>query len=187
MSTRSMILIEQENGEYLGIYCHSDGYLTHNGAMLIDHYNQREKVKELISHGDLSYLSERINPDSSREHSFDRPQRGVCIYYGRDRGETSTDAINFKLEDLSEDPWIEYTYIFGKDNQWKYFEYNGLANGLKAVKEDLDQIFIDWGFTRPEGVYGWYTKSDIARLKTIEKEKEQEQNIRETNLNIVNK
>ena len=54
MSTRSYICIENEDKSISGIYCHSDGYLTYNGAMLLDHYSDREKVKELISLGDLS-------------------------------------------------------------------------------------------------------------------------------------
>lgn len=182
MSTRSMILIEQEDKKYLGIYCHSDGYLTHNGAMLLDHYNERKKVQELLMHGDLSYLSQRINPDPSREHSFDKPQRGVCIFYGRDRGESSTEATNVTLEELDSDPWIEYTYVFTKDNQWKYFEYNGLSAGLKSVSEDLENIFKDWGFNRPAGVYGWYTKSDISRLKSIEEETKEDQKQKETEI-----
>ena len=49
MSTRSYICIENENKSISGIYCHSDGYLTYNGAMLLDHYSDREKVKELIN------------------------------------------------------------------------------------------------------------------------------------------
>lgn len=38
MSTRSFICVEQDDGSYKGVYCHSDGYLTYNGAMLLDHY-----------------------------------------------------------------------------------------------------------------------------------------------------
>lgn len=182
MSTRSMIVMEQEDGEYLGIYCHCDGYLTHNGAILVDHYSEREKVAKLISFGDLSYLAPSVNPSIEKPHSFDKPQRGVCIFYGRDRGETSTEATVLNLRELEEDPWIEYTYVFGLDNKWKYFEYKGLDSGLKSADGELDKIFKEWNFIRPEGVYGWYTKSDIAALQTrkdrqVEEEKQIEKPI----------
>jgi hypothetical protein len=181
MSTRSMILMEQENGEYIGVYCHCDGYLTHNGALLIDHYNDRDKVKELIGLGDLSYLAPRIIPYPDRTHSFDKPQRGVCIFYGRDRGETSTEATKVTLEELDSDPWIEYTYVYGLDDKWKYYEYRGLEKGMKSLDEDLNSIFEEWGFTRPKGIYGWYTKSDIERLKSQSVEQEEKENEIEIN------
>lgn len=44
MSTRSLICKEQQDGTYYGIYCHSDGYLTYNGAMLLDHYSTPKGV-----------------------------------------------------------------------------------------------------------------------------------------------
>ena len=165
MSTRSMILKEQEDGSYFGIYCHSDGYLTHNGAMLIDHYNSRERVDKLISLGDLSYLAPKIEPDENEPHTFDKPQKGACIFYGRDRGETSTEATDVTLEELNSDPWIEYTYVFGKNNEWKYFEYGQLDEGLVQLKKGLADIFKEWGIERPQGIYGYYTKQDVQAIK----------------------
>ena len=35
MSTRSFICVEQDDGSYKGVYCHSDGYLTYNGAIIL--------------------------------------------------------------------------------------------------------------------------------------------------------
>ena len=35
MATRSIISIKLENDEYKAIYCHHDGYLTHNGAFTV--------------------------------------------------------------------------------------------------------------------------------------------------------
>ena len=42
MSTRSLICKQIDKNLYEAIYCHSDGYLTYNGAMLIDHYKDEE-------------------------------------------------------------------------------------------------------------------------------------------------
>lgn len=35
MSTRSFIAKQTGEDEYLTVYCHSDGYLTYNGALLL--------------------------------------------------------------------------------------------------------------------------------------------------------
>ena len=86
MSTRSYIAKQIGDNKYRTIYCHSDGYLTYNGAMLLDHYNSPEKLDELLRLGDLSCLGVNINPDPSRPHSFDHKKRqdGVTVAYGRD-------------------------------------------------------------------------------------------------------
>ena len=119
MSTRSFICVEQDDGSYKGVYCHSDGYLTYNGAMLLDHYNSREKASEIIALGDLSLLCEKLYPDPERPHSFDYDSRqeDVTVAYGRDRGEKGTEAREITLEDAKES-WCEYMYVFGKDGKW---------------------------------------------------------------------
>ena len=87
MSTRSFIFVEQDDGSYKGVYCHSDGYLTYNGAMLLDHYNSRDKANEIIALGDLSLLCENLYPDPDKPHGFDydKRQEDVTVAYGRDR------------------------------------------------------------------------------------------------------
>ena len=39
MSTRSFIAKQIGKDAYLTVYCHSDGYLTYNGALLLGCYN----------------------------------------------------------------------------------------------------------------------------------------------------
>jgi len=172
MSTRSYICIETKENEYKGIYCHSDGYLTYNGAMLIDHYQDREKVEKLISLGNLSTLCEKVEPDPRFPHSFDYTERqsDVCVFYGRDRGESKQDAHPVTLKQLAEDPWIEYVYIYGLDDTWRYFEYEDI-NNMTTVQEGLDKEFKQMGIDRPEGIYGYYTASDIATIKQAEANK----------------
>ena len=166
MSTRSYILKEMPDGTYYGIYCHCDGYLTHNGAMLLDHYNTEDRVDRLLAKGNLSVLGECIEPDPSLPHSYDNRQEGVCVFYGRDRNEPSQEALEMKLEDI-DDPssWIRYCYIFGQDKKWRYFECGHLNEGLKDLRESLEEEYLKLGFPRPEGYYGFYTQSDIAKRR----------------------
>lgn len=172
MSTRSYICVEQPNGTIKGIFCHSDGYLTYNGAMLVDHYNKREKVEELISLGNLYCLEPKLHPNPKKPHSFDyrERQKNVCVFYTRDRGETGQDAKVIPLKTLLNDPWIEYIYIFTKDNKWKYYEgYNTATE--RDVKKDLDAMFSEWGIKRPKNLYGWYSEEDVENIAEEQKSK----------------
>lgn len=142
MSTRSYICIEKEDGSYKGIYCHHDGYLEYNGKMLVDNYNDREKVMKLISLGDLSSLQKNIEPNPKYPHSFDYDtrQKGVCIFYGRDRGETGTEARDVTFERAKES-WCEYMYVFRRDNEWYYTDLYGNEPRWRMVKRELEQKY----------------------------------------------
>jgi hypothetical protein len=54
MATRSRIGIELKNGSVLSVYHHWDGYPEWLGRILKTHYNDRQKVAELIDGGDMS-------------------------------------------------------------------------------------------------------------------------------------
>lgn len=120
MSTRSLICKELPNGKYRTIYCHWDGYLDHNGVILNDIYDTEEKVDKLLDLGNLSSLRVGLEPGKLKEHSFENPQENVCIAYGRDRGESDQEAKELTLKELFENTWIEYFYIFTKNNEWIY-------------------------------------------------------------------
>lgn len=172
MSTRSYICKENKDGSYTGIYCHSDGYLTYNGAMLLDHYNTEERVNKLLSLGDISILCSKIEPEPNKEHGFDfdKRQEDVTVFYGRDRGESGTEAKAVNLKDIdSPDSWIEYCYIFGCDGKWKYFECGSLEEGIKDLNEGLNKEYKKLGFSRPSDTYGYFTESEIEKYKELEK------------------
>ena len=137
MSTRSNIALEFENGQYMVIYCHSDGYLTYNGAILLKHYNTRDKIEELVKLGDLSCLAPQINPDPNKPHSFEYENRqdNVCVAYGRDRNEENTQARILSKDEMFSNGWIEFFYVFTLDDKWKYYDYYHKV--LRDVKKDL--------------------------------------------------
>ena len=47
MATRSRIAIENQDGTVKSIYCHWDGYISHNGKISFENYD-REKLEKLI-------------------------------------------------------------------------------------------------------------------------------------------
>ena len=88
MSTRAMVKIFRDDLTQTGIYIHWDGYIEYTGVILQAFYNTPEKVEKLIALGDLSSIDERTEP--SGEHSYNKPEQGVCVAYHRDRGEEFT-------------------------------------------------------------------------------------------------
>jgi hypothetical protein len=85
MATRSTIALEFADGTVQQIYCHWDGYLEHNGAILQEHYLDPFKVQRLIEGGAVSSLAPSI--DKPEGHSFDKSVDGYTVFYARDRGE----------------------------------------------------------------------------------------------------
>lgn len=149
MSTRSLIIRKNEEGKYESIYCHWDGYPTCNGVILYNHYNNPERVKKLISLGDLSSLNVFIEPETresymEHEHTFDNPQPNTCVFYGRDRKEES---VGFKTFDtlgkaLNQDCWQEYAYVY-ENNEWRVHDYErknpSKFNEMSLLKDVLEE------------------------------------------------
>ena len=94
MSTHSYIGVIEEDGTLKYVYCHSDGYPSYIGRMLLTYYNTPELATGLVNLGDLSMvrsmLRERLVPDKGKYHTFKKPVRegpksGITTAYHRDR------------------------------------------------------------------------------------------------------
>lgn len=130
MATRSTIALEFADGTVGQVYCHWDGYLQHNGKILLNHYMDPYKLRDLIDLGDVSSLAEEVGV----KHPFDnnalfgspayeqyKEQYGnMCTFYGRDRGEEGTQAKYFKdFADYEQNhQYEEYEYILRNDGVW---------------------------------------------------------------------
>jgi hypothetical protein len=118
MATRSTIALEYADGTIGQVYCHWDGYLDNNGKILLKHYQDPFKLRKLMDLGDLSSL----RPDVGVQHSFDdrEASEDQCTFYGRDRGESGTEAKTFKdFADYAENhQYEEYEYILRTDGIW---------------------------------------------------------------------
>jgi len=117
MATRSRIAIELEDGSVESIYCHWDGYPEGTGRVLLDHYTLPEKVQDLINLGSISSLAPIL--ESTGKHSFDNPEPGVVVAYGRDRGEKGVDKIKHEsVSDFFNGDIEEYGYLFTQEGEW---------------------------------------------------------------------
>ena len=124
MATRSTIALEYADGTVDQIYCHWDGYLEHNGAILQEHYKDPFKVRKLMDLGDVSSLAPSIEKPAG--HTFDKSVDGYTVFYGRDRGEKGVGSKRFKdFEDYKANhQYEEYEYILRKDGNWYVSQYN---------------------------------------------------------------
>lgn len=134
MGTRSVIGV-MHGDKAKTVYCHWDGYLAHNGKILLGNYDSA-KANNLVALGDLSSLSTEIG----EKHPFDNPHRydtpeykefkekygHMCTFYGRDRDEEGTDfKVCFSDKEMFETyEWCEYFYIM-KDGVWYVSEGEG--------------------------------------------------------------
>ena len=152
MATRSNIGILNEDGTVTSIYCHWDGYPECVGKTLVNHYQDEDKIRHLISLGSISVLGEEVAPpvpitgdiESKRvrgilerfepplEHTFDSPLPGITIAYHRDRGEEFQIITHDSLIEYFRFGWVDYLYLF-KDGEW----YLGGKMGSREVKKIL--------------------------------------------------
>jgi hypothetical protein len=148
MGTRSRIGV-MHGDKCKSVYCHWDGYLSHNGRILQEHYDS-SKANHLVALGDLSSLQ----ADIGEKHAFskhDVPNIEVrvhndnwCTFYGRDRGEKDVDfqvSQSFdEFLELVDNTGAEYFYIM-RDGTWycgsRYAVEGMIPDTLYELSEQL--------------------------------------------------
>ena len=155
MGTRSTIALEYADGTVEQVYCHWDGYLAHNGQILLKHYSNPFILRDLIDLGDISSLKPTIGTKHAFSHFELRAEEvaeykvlteNMTTFYGRDRGETGTSAKKFaSYEDyLLNHQYEEYDYILRNDNGvavWFVCDHDGAYVTLEsAIMDEQDRI-----------------------------------------------
>ena len=157
MATRSTISLEFADGTVGQVYCHWDGYLAHNGKMLLEYYSNPFILRDLIDLGDISSL----RPIIGTKHPFSQFDNGMSTeefnalyqdmttFYGRDRGENNIKVRYFKdyLHFLVDGQQEEYDYILRNVNgkaTWFVSDHGGdyklLTEALAEEARELDEI-----------------------------------------------
>lgn len=151
MGTRSMIGILNADGTVTAVYCHWDGYPSHNGAILLKHYSDEKTLRKLLRLGSLSSLGKQLG----EKHEFNTRLVGsqVCTFYRRDRGDDYKETKSVSIRDANTfarqmTDWdSEYAYLFDpKHNYW------GVAACDNGRWESLEGIVINHKFTNDEFV-----------------------------------
>ncbi len=155
MSTRSQIGVKNLDGSIEIVYCHSDGYFSHNGQMLFTHHNNEAAARKIVSLGGVSFLDERLEP--SGPHSFDYSVReaGCSTFYARDRGDAGGLAekdVHPNFNDYAENGnHQEYAYLYDV--------------GRKAwIASDLDGSPWTWYLLEDLENIGWVSRDEDGDL-----------------------
>jgi len=126
MSTRSRIGLELSDGSVISSYCHYDGYPEFNGVKLVENFNTREKVKELIDAGDISALWTNLGWDNET-----LPETGPLPYSSR--GEDCPPRLDANKYDYLADG-EEYAYLFA-NNEWICYNRNEFGTRMPTIAE----------------------------------------------------
>jgi hypothetical protein len=114
MATRSNIAMKTQDGKIVSVYCHWDGYVANNGKILLENYDNIEKIEALVALGSISSLGEQIG--EAQDFNDRSTQKDEwTLFYTRDRGE------QLSIQEYADIPsWIddmeEYAYLWnGKE------------------------------------------------------------------------
>lgn len=128
MATRSTIALEYADGTVHQIYCHWDGYISHNGRLLKECYSDPFVLQAMMDLGDVSSLGSQVGKahpfsrldTTMSEDEFDTLYGDMTTFYGRDRGETGVEARKFQsFNDYTENgQFEEFNYILRTDGVW---------------------------------------------------------------------
>ena len=142
MSTNSTISYVHPDGKVSTRYCHADGMLEYNGAMLVEHYSDEEKIKKLMALGYLSFLGEEpIDEPKLWDLDFSRKYTGPACRTYRGRGDEDEDGYEYNSIDeyFEKMPEQEFNYIYFL-GEWFWFsdyEYDEAFPPMKKVSRSL--------------------------------------------------
>jgi hypothetical protein len=128
MSTRSRIGLELSDGSVISSYCHFDGYPEGLGVKLVEHFNTKEKVQELVDLGDISCIWTNLGFNQET-----LPETGPLPYSSR--GEDCPPRLDAnKYDYLAEGE--EYAYIYTLNDEWVCYDRHQFEeNTMPTVAE----------------------------------------------------
>ena len=168
MGTRSRIAVMHGN-VCKSVYCHWDGYLEHNGAILAEHYDS-SKANQLVSMGDLSSLGttlgskhpfsafvtedeefkalpqeEQLRIKAETESAYEAAKEaGWCTFYGRDRAEKDVNwQVAHTFDEFLEQVEAscgEYYYVMENGVWYCGSMYGDFARRLVRLDEALASV-----------------------------------------------
>ena len=122
MATRSCIGIQLPDESILSVYYHRDGHPEWLGKTLVEQYNTKDKVAELIDGGDMSSCwSDSIWGDKLPEGKY-APE-----YYSA-RGENCPPRYDKDMEEFFS-MGEEYSYIF-RNGEWVCYDMHEFDDAL---------------------------------------------------------
>ena len=127
MGTRSNIQVEIAPGKTLAIYAHWDGYPSHMGQHLLNHFNTQELAEGIVRRGDMSSIGQTIDD---------------CVFYKRDREEDGPhiephEIKTFEISSKKQGQEWQYQFVDGKWHVGKHVHPTG-QKWLELTQEIVD-------------------------------------------------
>ena len=147
MGTRSRIGYELPDHSVVSVYCHYDGYVEHNGKILVEDYQNREDVQDLIDGGSMSALrtthtwETKAKRDENNEIITD--SNGNWIYenirdpqplYHSERGEINEPDVTDFDKFISGHWGEEYAYLYDLNGNWKAYKIGWGDTNTKRIE-----------------------------------------------------
>jgi hypothetical protein len=114
------------NNQYIGIYCHWDGYPSGVGAALKNHFKDYDSVLNLILGGSCSAIDDSVKHYANRVGEEWR-------YLAPKQGSSQKDLVSH-----FRNAWAEYAYLYDEERGgWLYKSIctnNSSKNGFKALR-----------------------------------------------------
>ena len=124
MATRSNIGMITKERKVVVAYCHWDGYLRHNGQILLDNYKNGGQVYDLVSRGNISLLGESIDETRYFDDGID-----VDWY----------NSLEEYTDSMKDDIFIEYIYLW--DCALKCWVYKKIGDvGFKELTQNAIEM-----------------------------------------------
>lgn len=168
MATMGTISIELENKFIAMVTLRQDAYPMNDnkefgcGLTLLKHYNKVDLVNELISHGNIYSLQEKIEKDPTKPHQIEleKRQRDVCFFYKRDYKQKNVEPIIFFSEKdyKKRNEMQDWNYLF-KNNEWYVYltKYDTdivkYKNKFVKLKDFIENSVKYVGVNETENVY----------------------------------
>jgi hypothetical protein len=145
MSTNATIAYyDEETDSVKSQYLHWDGHDDSAGLTLYRFYKTLEKVKELVSLGNISILDENIGEKIDFNDRDLRRANKQCLFYARDRAESDQDFFEFsEYDDLLDNQGQEFNYLFVGDKWCWSGEYVNIEG------DDLETTLREKGLIDP--------------------------------------
>jgi hypothetical protein len=138
MGTRSTIALEFADGSVSQVYCHWDGYLSNNGAILRDDYADPFKVKALLELGDFSSLRETVEETADTAYSQRGEDCGARRYMNADEyfADCQQEEYDYILRNVNGvATW--FVRCYATDGAW-------VTMAQAAEMEQLEEEAEDW-------------------------------------------
>lgn len=131
------------------IYCNQNSEPSHQTPILLKYYNTAEKVKELVSLGDIQYLGKRIEPTDPEKHSHGKTEPDVVLALRRDIGckwGKPVKTLVGLLKTMEDIVIYSHMYLFdSRTNEWLYCEWDGRTWHFMPFTEPFDEEHLPKG------------------------------------------